>query len=55
MAETEYTEVAKTRQLDNDMDGSDDTDALTAESGDDTQDLEFYRTNPGEVITEDLG
>ena len=45
----EYTVVPEDEQLDHDDDGSDDTNALTPETGDDTEDLDKYRDRDGKV------
>lgn len=45
----EYTVVPLDEQLDYDDDGSDDTNALTPETGDDTEDLDKYRDRDAPV------
>ena len=48
-AKTEFVEVPESEQLDTDVDGSDDTDALDDDTGDDTENLEAYRGREGPV------
>lgn len=45
----EYAVVPEDEQLDHDDDGSDDTDALDEETGDDAEDLDSYRQRDAEV------
>lgn len=45
----EYTVVPLADQLDYDDDGSDDTNALTPETGDDTDDVDKYRDRDAAV------
>ncbi len=45
----EYTVVPESEQLDYDEDGSDDTDALTRETGADDEDLDEYRDRSGPI------
>jgi hypothetical protein len=49
MKETEYVKVPKKDQLDYDEDGSDDTNAITEETGADDEDLDDYRDRTGPV------
>ncbi len=48
-SDPEYTVVPADQQLDHDDDGSDDTNALTDATGDDTADLDDYRDRSGPV------
>ncbi len=45
----EYTVVPLAEQLDYDADGSDDTNALTSETGADDNDLDEYRDRSGPI------
>ncbi len=45
----EYTVVPESEQLDTDDDGSDDTNALTVETGADDEDLDDYRNRSGPI------
>ncbi len=45
----EYTVVDLAKQLDTDDDGSDDTNALTSETGADDDDLDEYRDRSGPI------